>query len=149
MRPGPPSSRGLCGLWGLVLPELGSAAARETVRSAVVSAWGAYQNARLTIQSFQAAARANEIALAGIREEARVGQRTTIDVLNAQQNLLTSRANLITAQRDQVVNSYTLILAMGKMSAVTLGLKVATYDPTIHYDQVKGKVWGLRTPDGR
>lgn len=122
---------------------------RETVRSAVVSAWGAYQNTKATIQSFQAAVKANEIALAGIREEARVGQRTTLDVLNAQQTLLNSRANLITAQRDQVVNSYALILAMGKMSASNLGLKVANYDPSVHYDQVKGKVWGLRTPDGR
>ncbi len=123
--------------------------ARETVRAAVVSAWGAYQNSKLVIQSFNAQVRANEIALNGIREEARVGQRTTLDVLNAQQTLLNSRVNLVTAQRDQVVNSYALLLALGKMSAANLGLKVDTYDPSIHYDQVKGKIWGLRTPDGR
>ena len=96
-----------------------------------------------------ASQRANEIALNGVREEARVGQRTTLDVLNSQQTLLTSRANLITAQRDQVVNSFALVLAMGRMNAVNLGLRVDGYDPTVHYDQVKGKMWGLRTPDGR
>ena len=122
---------------------------RETVRSAVVSAWGAYQNTKAVITSFQASVRGNEIALNGIREEARVGQRTTLDVLNAQQTLLNSRVNLVTAQRDQVVNSYALMLAMGRLSAATLRLAVQTYDPTVHYDQVKGKVWGLRTPDGR
>ena len=122
---------------------------RETVRSAVVSAWGAYQNTKSAIRSFQAQARANEIALNGIREEARVGQRTTLDVLNAQQTLLQARVSLVTSQRDQVVNSYALILAMGRMSAATLGLDVATYDPTVHFDQVKDKKWGLRTPDGR
>ena len=122
---------------------------RESVRSAAVSAWGAYQNTKAVIRSFQAQVKANEIALSGIREEARVGQRTTLDVLNAQQTLLNSRVNLVTAQRDQVVNSYALLLSIGKMSSTTLGLKTITYDPTVHYDQVKDKLWGVRTPDGR
>jgi len=123
--------------------------ARESVRSAVVSAWGAYQNTKLVIQSFQAQVRANEIALNGVREEAKVGQRTTLDVLNAQQTLLSSRVNLITSQRDQVVNSYALLAAVGRLSAGTLGLSVVPYDPTIHYDQVRDKWFGVRTPDGR
>ena len=84
-----------------------------------------------------------------MREEAKVGQRTTLDVLTAQQTLLSSRVNLITAQRDRVVNSYLLLSAVGKLSAGTLGLGVTTYDPTVHYDQVKDKWWGVRTPDGR
>ena len=122
---------------------------RETVRSAVVSAWGAYQNTKASIRSIQTSVKANEIALAGIREEAKVGQRTTLDVLNAQQTLLTSRASLISAQRDQVVNSYALLAAVGQLSSARLGLQVASYDPTVHFDQVKDKVWGVRTPDGR
>lgn len=122
---------------------------REAARAAVVSAWGAYQNTKLSIQSFQAQVRANEVALAGIREEAKVGQRTTLDVLNAQQTLLNSRTSLVSAQRDQVVNSYALLASVGQLSASRLGLQVQAYDPTIHYDQVKDKVWGLRTPDGR
>ena len=123
--------------------------ARETVRSGVVSAWGAYLNTKASIQSFQAQVRANEVALAGIREEAKVGQRTTLDVLNAQQALLNSRTSLITAQRDQVVNSYALLASIGQLSAAKLGLGVSSYDPTVHFDQVKDKAWGLRTPDGR
>jgi outer membrane protein len=122
---------------------------RETIRAQVVSAFNAYQNSKLIIQSFQAQVRASEIALNGVREEARVGQRTTLDVLNSQQTLLTARSNLITAQRDQVVNSYAMVLAMGRMSAANLGLAVNSYDPSVHFDQVKGKMWGLRTPDGR
>ena len=121
---------------------------REAIRATVVSAWGAYQNTKLVIQSFQAQVRANEIALNGVREEAKVGQRTTLDVLNAQQTLLNSRVSLIGAQRDQVVNSYALLAAVGGLSSAALGLNVVTYDPTVHYDQVKGKWIGTRTPDG-
>lgn len=122
---------------------------RETIRSTVVAAWGAFQNTKLVIQSYQAQVRANEIALNGVREEAKAGTRTTLDVLNAQQLLLTARANLITAQRDQVVNSYSLLAATGRLSAATLNLRVTNYDPTIHFDQVKGKWIGLKTPDGQ
>ncbi len=121
---------------------------RETVRSAVVAAWGAFQTTKLQIQSFQAQVRANEIALEGVREEAKVGQRTTLDVLNAQQTLLNSRVSLVTSQRDQVVSSYLLLAATGQLSAATLGLRVDTYDPSLHFDQVKNKWIGTRTPDG-
>ncbi len=121
---------------------------REAVRSAVTAAWGAFQTTKLQIQSFQAQVRANEIALEGVREEAKVGQRTTLDVLNAQQTLLNSRVSLVTAQRDQVVASYALLAATGQLSAATLGLRVDNYDPSLHFDQVKNKWIGTRTPDG-
>ena len=121
---------------------------RELVRSGVIAAWGGFQTTKLTIQSFQAQVRANEIALEGVREEAKVGQRTTLDVLNAQQTLLNSRVSLVTAQRNQVVASYALLAAAGLLSAQTLGLRVMTYDPTLHFDQVKDKWIGTRTPDG-
>ena len=92
---------------------------------------------------------AAEVALAGVREEARVGQRTTLDVLNAQQELLTARVNLITAQRDRVVNSYAVVQAIGRLSTRALGLAMAQYSPKEHFDQVKGLWLGVRTPDGR
>ena len=63
---------------------------------------------------------AAETALTGVREEARVGQRTTLDVLNAQQELLNARVNLITAQRDRVVFSYALVQAMGRLTDARL-----------------------------
>ncbi len=122
---------------------------REQVRAQVVSAWGFWQNSRQLIESVQAQVRAAEIALNGVREEARVGQRTTLDVLNAQQSLLNARVNLVTAQRDRVVGSYSLLSSVGNLSARTLGLSAPHYDPSVHYDQVKGKWIGLRTPDGR
>ena len=121
---------------------------RETVRANLTAAWGSFEASKLTILSFQAQVRANEIALNGVREEAKVGQRTTLDVLNAQQTLLNARVNLVSAQRDQVVYSYGLLSAVGQLSAITLGLRVAAYDPSLHYDQVKGKWIGTRTPDG-
>lgn len=122
---------------------------RELVRAQVVSTWGTYQNTKFVIQAYLAQVRANEIALNGVREEAKVGQRTTLDVLNAQQTLLSSRVNLIQAQHDQVVNSYGVLTTIGRLTAQNLGLNVVAYDPTIHFDQVKDKWWGVRTPDGR
>jgi hypothetical protein len=91
---------------------------------------------------------AAEIALNGVREEARVGQRTTLDVLNAQQELLNARVSQVSAQRDRVVASYALLSATGQLSARSLGLKVATYDPKVHFEQVKDSWLGLRTPGG-
>ncbi|WP_413987934.1 TolC family outer membrane protein [Labrys okinawensis] len=122
---------------------------REEVRAAVVSAWGNLDAARSEIVANQAAVAAAGVALAGVREEAKVGQRTTFDVLQQQQVLLNARATLITSQRDQVVASYTLLQAVGKLNATALGLKVARYDPAVHYDQVRDKWIGTDIPDGR
>ena len=111
----------------------------------VVAAWGANQNCgwRASCGRVQAQVRgAAEVALAGVREEAKVGQRTTLDVLNQQQTLLNARVQLVVAQHDQVVNSYTLLSAIGRLSIRTLGLAVAEYDPRLHFDQVKNKLWG-------
>jgi len=100
------------------------------------------------IEGASAQVQAAEIALNGVREEARVGQRTTLDVLNAQQELLNARVAQVTAQRDRVVASYSLLSATGQLSARSLGLKVATYDPKVHYLQTKDSWLGLRTPSG-
>jgi outer membrane protein len=122
---------------------------RASVRAAAVSAWGIWRQSQLVITAQQAAVRAAEIALNGVREEAKVGQRTTLDVLNAQFALLNARVQLVTAQRDRVVASYNLLAATGKLSAGTLRLKVRPYDPRVHFNQVRHKYWGVRTPDGR
>ena len=122
---------------------------RDMIRATVVSSWGQLESAKAVIRSTQAAVKASEIALDGVREEAKVGQRTTLDVLNAQQLLLQSRVNLVSAQRDRVVASYTVLASVGRLSAPNLGLTVIEYDPTIHFTQVKDKWIGLRTPDGR
>ena len=96
-----------------------------------------------------AADSAAEIALNGVREEARVGQRTTLDVLNAQQELVNARVALVTAQHDRVVASYTLLAAVGGLSMPRLGLNVLIYDPMVHYQQVRDAWIGVRNPDGR
>jgi len=122
---------------------------RNKVRAAVVAAWGANENSSGVLRAARAEVQAAEVALAGVREEAKVGQRTTLDVLNAQQTLLNARVQLVTAQHDSVVNSYSLLSAVGRLSIQTLGLAVSEYDPRIHFDQVKNKLWGVRTPDGK
>ncbi|MHB8885249.1 MAG: TolC family outer membrane protein [Methylovirgula sp.] len=122
---------------------------REAVRANVVTSWGLLNAAKAAIKSNEAAVKAAEIALEGVREEAKVGQRTTLDVLNAQQTLLNARVSLVSAQRDRVVASYVVMAAIGRLDASNLHLNVAQYDPTVHFDQVKDKWFGLRTPDGR
>ncbi len=122
---------------------------RNQVRQAVVAAWGQNEASVGVVRAARAAVSANEVALTGVREEAKVGQRTTLDVLNAQQALLQARTTLVQAEHDQVVNSYALLSAIGRLNIPTLGLAVAEYDPRVHFDQVKNKWIGLRTPSGQ
>ena len=122
---------------------------RDQARATVVQSWGQLEAAKAQIQATQAQVAAAEIALNGVREEARVGQRTTLDVLNAQQELVNARVALVTAQRDRVVASYTLLASVGRLSAQVLSLAVPIYDPRIHYHQIRDVWFGVRTPDGR
>ena len=123
--------------------------ARDQAQQTVTQFWGQLQAAKAQIEATQAQVNAAEIALNGVREEARVGQRTTLDVLNAQQELVNARSSLVTAQRDRVVASYALAAAVGGLYAQTLGLKVRAYDPIVHYEQIRDSWAGVRTPDGR
>lgn len=122
---------------------------RDSVRSLIVQAWGRLEAAKAQVLASQAQVQANEVALNGVREEARVGQRTTLDVLNAQQELLNSRVNLILAQRDRVVNSYDVVQTIGRLTVRYTALPVAAYSPKEHFDQIKDLWYGVRTPDGR
>ena len=124
-------------------------AQRDSAQQAVVQSWGQLEAAKAQIIATQAQVTAAETALNGVREEARVGQRTTLDVLNAQQELVNARVALVTAQRDRVVASYSLLAATGRLSATALGLKANNYDPMVHYQQVRDSWVGVRTPDGR
>lgn len=123
--------------------------AREQAQQNVVQSWGQLEAAKSQIQATEAQVAAAEIALNGVREEARVGQRTTLDVLNAQQELVSARVALVTAQRDRVVASYALLAAVGRLSVAVLGLKIPEYDPRLHYHQVRDAWIGVRTPDGK
>lgn len=122
---------------------------RDQARANVVQSWAQLDAAKAQIEATKAQVAAAEIALNGVREEARVGQRTTLDVLNAQQELVNARVALVTAQRDRVVASYTLLSAVGRLAIPVLGLQVPLYDPMVHYQQVRDSWYGVRTPDGK
>jgi outer membrane protein len=122
---------------------------RDQVRSDVTQFWGQIEATKAQTEAAQRQVTASEDALNGVRDEARVGQRTTLDVLNAQQALVNARINLVTAQHDRVVASYDLLSAVGRLSATVLRLPVEVYDPTVHYQQVRDSWIGVRTPDGR
>ncbi len=122
---------------------------RQQVRAAVVSAWGALQSATASITSAQAQVKAAQIALDGVREEAKVGQRTTLDVLDSEQILLDAKVSLVNAESDRVVASYALMSAIGALTAQNLALAVDHYQPAVHYEQVRDKWFGLRTPSGQ
>jgi outer membrane protein len=123
--------------------------ARDQARMTVVQAWAQLDAAKSSIESTKAQVKSAESALNGVREEARLGQRTTLDVLNAQQELVSARISMVSAQRDRLVSSYTLLAAVGRLSPKVLGLSVPTYDATVHYHQVRDAWSGVRTPDGR
>lgn len=116
---------------------------RREVRAAVISAWGQLDAAQAQIRSDQAQVSANEVALNGVREEAKVGQRTVLDALDAEQELLDSQVALVTSRRNFVVASYALLSSIGRFSAEKLGLAVEIYDPMAHYEEVRGKWFGL------
>jgi outer membrane protein len=122
---------------------------RDQVRETVVASWGQLDASKAQIEATTAQVNASEIALNGVREEARVGQRTTLDVLNAQQELVNARVALVTAQHDRVVASYTLLASVGGLSMTHLGLNVTIYDPEVHYQQIRDAWIGVRAPDGR
>ena len=123
--------------------------ARDQVRQAVVAAWGSLQAAGASVAAARAQVEADQLALNGVVEEQRVGQRTTLDVLNAQTELVNARSNLVTAETNRVVLAFQLAQAIGRLDSGHLNLRVTRYDPTQHYNAVKDSWFGLRTPDGR
>jgi outer membrane protein len=123
--------------------------ARDQVHASLIAAWGALDAARAQTVAARAQVEATRLALEGVIEEQRVGQRTTLDVLDAQQDAIDARVSQIQAERDVVVAGYAILSATGRLSRETLGLQVAGYKPEHHYKQVRDKWIGLRTPDGR
>jgi outer membrane protein len=124
-------------------------ASRAELLALVRANWGALQAAKTQVAAAQVQIAAAERALCGVREEAKAGQRTTLEILNSQQELLAARIGLLMAQRDRVVASYAVLAATGRLSADALGLHVSGYDATVHYDQIKDRWGGTATPDGR
>jgi outer membrane protein len=122
---------------------------RNQARTAAISAWVANEGAKIAVAASESEVRAAGVALEGVRKEAQGGQRTTVDVLNSQQDLISAKARLIGAQRDRVIASYTLLSAIGRLDVKTLALNTPDYLPEVHYHQVRDAWHGLRTPSGQ
>ena len=122
--------------------------ARDQARADTVTAWGQLIATKAQVAAAQSQVQASELAYLGTTKEAQVGQRTVIDILNAQQTLVNARVALVTAQHDRVVASYTVLNAIGRLSPQVLHLSTQTYDPSVHYQQVRDNWAGVRTPDG-
>jgi outer membrane protein len=122
---------------------------RDQARADLVTAWGQLVAGKAQVTAAQSQVDASEIAYLGTSKEAQVGQRTVIDILNAQQTLVNARVALVTAQHDRVVASYAVLNAVGRLSPQVLHLSTPTYDPSVHYQQVRDSWVGVRTPDGR
>jgi TolC family type I secretion outer membrane protein len=118
--------------------------ARRAAVEAAASAWNALQTARAAVKSFQSEVRANEIALDGVQREALVGSRTVLDVLDAEQELLDAKVNLVRSERDELVARFELKSAVGSLTAKELSLPVDLYDAERNYKRVRDKWFGGR-----
>jgi outer membrane protein len=122
--------------------------AKRQVREQVVRAWHLLKAASATIKAASDAVSAQRVALDGVRQEAQVGTRTTLDVLDAQNELVNAQVALANARRDRIVAGYQLVAAIGRMTAEDLRLSVSVYRPENHYEAVKDKAFGVRVnPD--
>ncbi|HIJ62478.1 MAG TPA: TolC family outer membrane protein [Rhodospirillaceae bacterium] len=115
---------------------------RRDAMESVTKAWEGLQTARARISSYSDQIRAAEVALEGVTRESQVGSRTVLDVLNAEQELLTAKVNLVQAQHDETLASYQLRSTVGQLTARALDLPVQYYDPVIHYEDVRDQWFG-------
>lgn len=122
-------------------------ARRDAVELATTS-WERILTSRARVDSLSTAINASMVALEGVEREAAVGSRTVLDVLDAEQELLDSRVNLVRAQRDEVVVLYELLASVGKLTARDLQLPVELYDPTAHYKEVREMYFGGSSQGG-
>ena len=116
--------------------------ARRAAIEAAASAWNTLLTARAAVRSFQAEVRANEIALDGVQREALVGSRTVLDVLDAEQELLDAKVNLVRSERDELVAKFELKSAVGGLTAMELKLPVDIYDAEQNYRRVRNRWFG-------
>ncbi len=120
-------------------------AAHRAVQQQVASAWDRLLAASAAITAFRAEVRANDIALQGVQEENLVGARTVLDVLDAEQELFTSRVNLVRAEREEILASYQLKAAIGELTTDGLGLRVERFDAERNYRVTRNRLMGLQT----
>jgi outer membrane protein len=117
--------------------------ARTETEAAIAAAWSQLAASRAQQESDQVQVEANRTALSGVRAEEQVGQRTILDVLDAELELLNAEVQLATTRRTLVVNAYTLLSTVGRLDAANLGVASTVYDPVAHYEEVRRKPWGV------
>lgn len=116
---------------------------RLEVEQSVGNAYANLRVAQANRRSFEEQVRAARVAFQGVREEAKLGARTTLDVLDAEQELLDARASLISAQVDETLAAYQILGTIGLLTAEALQLPVPKYDPAAYYNMVKTAPAGL------
>jgi len=121
--------------------------ARRAAIQGATQAWEQIVAGRAQIKSLQSTIKAAEIALDGVRQEAQVGSRTVLDVLNAEQELFTDRVALVTAQHDTELAEFNISQQVGRLTAIDLKLPVKLYDVDTHYHSVRNKWIGLEAKD--
>ncbi len=124
---------------------------RTEQQQSLVAAWSQLEAARAQLESDRVAVESNKVALQGVREEEKVGQRTLLDVLNAELEYLNSQVNMETDRRNLVVAAYSVISALGRLDAAWIGAAAYVYDPVVHYKEVRRKWIGVSIThaDGR
>jgi outer membrane protein len=113
------------------------------VRESTQAAWGTFNAAQASIVSNEMAVQANQGAVMGVIQEQRAGERSILDILNAQQELLSGEIGLVNAQHDATVAAYQLLAASGQLTARAMALDVKLYDPLAHYNSSASAWIGL------
>jgi outer membrane protein len=113
------------------------------VRESTQASWGTFMSAQASIASNELAVQANEAAVMGVIQEQRAGERSILDILNAQQELLGGQISLANAQHDATIAAYQLLAATGQLRAKSLALDAPMYDPSVHYNENANKWIGL------
>jgi outer membrane protein len=119
--------------------------ARRRTDEGVSNAWEAYRASKASVEANRQQVKASEIAFEGVQQELEVGSRTTLDVLDQQQELLNARVALVRSERDEIVAGYSLLASVGKLTAQELQLPVQVYDPKGNYDMQTWRPLGAAT----
>ena len=116
---------------------------RADVQALVVQTWSQLEAAQAQLDSDNAQVKSLEIALGGVREEEKVGQRTLLDILNAEQEFLNAQVNLAATRRNINVSSYAVLSAIGRLNIQELGATGEVYDAEVNYSDTRRKWWGV------
>lgn len=127
--------------------EVDALSARDSIRESVISAFSSLQNATAQIDSATASVESTQLVVEGTIQERDVGQKTTLDVLNAQAELTSAREGLISARAARMIAAFSLLAASGKLNPETLGLNVAVHSADGYINTVEGVWQELRTLD--